>query len=164
MAMFNKKSGNKSDLVVTLFALFSILLAGGISIATISTDQQSEPIDVIDINKQDPVIKAEQAALAGLMAARGHIECHGITEKGGLPDQYYANGARFSAVWDKINLSDSTVHIISTGYFGDSDGEVHSSKFESIIKVDLASAHNQGILSDYYRNHHNDQNKLVIGQ
>lgn len=154
MARFHGRSRNQSDLIVTIFAIFAILLAGGISIATISTDQQSQPMEAVNFDKQEPIVKAEQAALAGLMAVRGHIECHGIKEKGGLPDQYYANGARFSAVWDDINLNDSTVHVISTGYFGDNDGEMHSSKFESIIKVDLASAHNEGILNNYYNRYY----------
>jgi hypothetical protein len=151
MGVFGEKRGKTGDTVITLFAVFSIILAGGISIATITTDQNTEMGRNISIYDTDPLTQAEQAAIAGIHAVKGHIECHGITENGGLPYQYYANGARFEAVWDDIDLADSTVHIISTGYSQNDLGEKFTTKFESIIKVDLITAHNQSILHDYYR-------------
>ena len=150
MAVFGNKRGNRGDSAVTIFAIFAMLLAGGISIATISTDKNTDtgiPVNVMDI---DPLARAEQAAAAGVKAVQGHIECHGITESGGLPDQYYANGARFNATWDEINLADSTVKIITKGYCVNENGMEYSTTFESVIKVNLLATHNQAILQDYY--------------
>ena len=86
-----------------------------------------------------------------IAAARGHIECHGITESGGLKDQYYANGARFSAAWDKINLADSTVKVTVIGYCRDDSGEEYKTRFESVIKVELLKAHDRPPMHDYYK-------------
>lgn len=151
MAFFRYNKGNKSDTVITLFALVSILMAGGISLATISTDKNSGIGQEIDVYDVDPLARAEQAALAAISAARGHIECHGITESGGLADQYYANGARFTAVWDEINLADSTVRVAATGYCLDDSGEEFKTRFESVIKVELLKAHERPAMHDYYK-------------
>jgi hypothetical protein len=152
---FIDKKGNRSDMVVTLIAIFSIIMAGGISIATITTDQNTDSAPVsLNIYDADPLARAEQAAVAGIHAAKGHIQCHGVVEKGGLPDQYYANGARFMTVWDDLNLSDSTVHVVSTGYCRDANGEEHVTKLESIMKIDLLFAHQPALLQDYYNSGH----------
>jgi hypothetical protein len=149
------KKSNRSDMVVTLIAIFSIIMAGGISIATITTDQNTDNAPVaLNIYDTDPLARAEQAAMAGIHAVKGHIECHGRTDKGGLPDQYYANGARFTAVWDDINLTDSTVHVVSTGYCRDNSGEEHVTQLESIMKIDLLYSHHSSILQDYYSSSH----------
>jgi len=155
MAFIGNKTGNKSDMVVTLFALFSILIAGGISIATITTNNEIESEINVNIYEIDPLIRAEQAAMAGIDAAKGHIQCHGIVDPGGLPNQYYANGARFEAVWDEINLKDSTVHVVSTGFCQTEKGEEFTTKYESIIKVNLIATHDQAILQDFYKANHN---------
>ncbi len=152
MAGYGNGRSNRSDMVVTIFAIFAILLAGGISVATISTDKNSDIGAINTVMDAQPLARAEQAAMAGVSAVKGHIECHGITESGGLPDQYYANGARFNALWDEINLADSTVKIISTGYCLDDDGLEYSTEYESIIKVDLLASHDHPILQDYYNN------------
>jgi len=151
MKFFKARQDNRSDIVVTLFALFALLLAGGISIATITTDKEVKSSDRTEFGLDDPLNKVEIAAKAGIDAARGHIQCHGITESGGLPSQYYANGARFEVVWDKINLLDSTVHIISTGFINHDDGQIYTSKLESILKVDLMVTHEIPILHEYYK-------------
>ncbi|MCP4580460.1 MAG: hypothetical protein GY839_02500 [candidate division Zixibacteria bacterium] len=151
MGLFNNRHGSRSDVVVTLFALLAIVLAGGISIATISTEKQADPFGAEDLSLTDPVGKAETAALAGIDAARGHIECHGITESGGLPGQYYANGARFEVAWDKINLADSTVHIVSTGFMSQDDGKIFSSIIESVHKIDFLASHDRPVLHEYYQ-------------
>ena len=150
MAFFDNRKGNRSDTVITLFALGAILLAGGISLATISTDNNSGIGQAIDIYEADPLSRAEQAAFAGISAARGHIECHGITESGGLRDQYYANGARFSAVWEEINMVDSTVKVTVIGYCQDDSGEEYKTRFESVIKVELLKAHGRPPMHEYY--------------
>lgn len=154
MATFGNGRSNRSDIIVTVFAVFAILLAGGISVATISTDRNTDTGLSNSVMDMEPLTRAEQAAVAGVSAVRGHIECHGITEGGGLPDQYYANGARFSAYWDKINLADSTVRIISTGYCLDDEGLEYTTEYESVIKVDLMALHDHPILEDYYYKDH----------
>jgi len=151
MGLIDNRNGNRSDIVVTLFAVLAIVMAGGISIATISTDKQADSFDKFNLGMADPVSKAETAALAGIEAARGHIECHSITESGGLPAQYYANGARFEVAWDEIDLTDSTVHIVSTGFISQNDGKIFSSIIESVHKVDFVASHERPILHDYYQ-------------
>ena len=153
MGFGEKRSGNRSDTIVTLFALLAIFLAGGISIATISTDKNTDSGDHYAIGVADPIGQGELAAMAGISAAKGHIECHGITEGGGLPESYYANGARFEVAWDEINLADSTVYIVSTGYVSQADGQVFSSVIESVTKIDLLTAHEPPIMHDYYKSH-----------
>ena len=150
---FNGKKSNRSDTIVTLIAIFSIILAGSISIATITTEQNIDNTASLNIYDADPLARAEQAAIAGIHAAKGHIQCHGLVDQGGLPDQYFANGARFMTVWDDINVNDSTVHIISTGYCRDNNGEEHITKLESVVKIDLLISHHQPILHDYYDSH-----------
>ncbi len=150
MSSFSSYSKNRSDTVITIFALFAMLLAGGISIATINTDQQSKSPGSSMSGLADPLEMAEQAALAGLDAARGHIECHGIRARGGLPEHFYANGARYKVTWDDINLGDSTVFVVSTGLYTLGDGETCNTKLESVIKVDLMVSHEKPIFHEYY--------------
>lgn len=156
MKFLNARQDNRSDIVVTLFALFALLLAGGISIATITTDNEVKSLNKIDLGLEDPLNKVEMAAKAGIDAARGHIQCHGITESGGLPSQYYVNGARFEVVWDKIDLSDSTVHVISTGFINHDNGQIYTSKLESVLKVDLLVSHEIPVLHEYYMKNGHD--------
>lgn len=144
------RSKNRSDIIVTIFALFAIFLAGGISIATISTNHKTHSRHNAEITLDNPVIKAEQAALAGIQAAKGHIECHGRIQSGSLPQRFYANGSRFEVAWEDIDLRDSTVHIISTGFYELDEGKFYSSKLETVIKVKLLSSHQPPILDEYY--------------
>ena len=147
MALFRNEL--KGDSVLTIFALCAMLLAGGLSLATITTDFRSATGNR-NQSLNDPLTRAELAANAGISAARGHIECHGILDSGGLPEQYYANGARFKVSWDDIDLKDSTVHIVSAGFVDNAAGETYTSKLESIIKVDLLSVHDRPIFHEYY--------------
>ncbi|OQX91531.1 MAG: hypothetical protein B6D58_07635 [candidate division Zixibacteria bacterium 4484_95] len=140
------RTKNRSDSIVMIFALFAIFLAGGISIATITTGRNTEV--AFDNN---PITKAEQAAYAGIQAAKGHIECHGRTQSGSLPRQFYVNGGKFEVTWENLNLSDSTVHIISTGFYDGDGGKSYSSKLETVMKVTLLSSHQPPILDDYYK-------------
>lgn len=149
------RSKNRSDTIVTIFALFAIFLAGGISIATISTDLKTHSSHNAEIMQDNPVSKAEQAAFAGIQAAKGHIECHGRIQSGSLPRQFYANGGRFEVTWEDIDLSDSTVHIISTGFYELDGGKFYSSKLETVMKVKLLSSHQPPILDKYYRRNNN---------
>jgi len=153
MSFNEKRNSNRSDTAVTMVVLCVMLLAGGISIATINTDQNSQLMDNSVLEIADPFDKAEQAAMAGIKAAKGHIECHGINESGGLPEQFFANGGRFEVAWDEINVNDSTVHIVSTGYYELNLDKIYTSQLESVIKVDIFATHSQQILKDYYKNH-----------
>jgi hypothetical protein len=146
MPMIDDRSKNRSDSVVMIFALFAIFLAGGISIATITTDHNTEVAF-----KDNPISKAEQAAYAGIQAAKGHIQCHGRTQSGSLPRQFYVNGGKFEVTWENINLSDSTVHVISTGFYDVDGGKSYSSKLETVMKITLLSSHQPPILDDYYQ-------------
>jgi len=147
MALFRNEI--KGDSVLTIFALCAMLMAGGLSLATITTDLRTAN-DYKDHSLNDPLAKAELAANAGISAARGHIECHGVVEGGGLPEQYYANGARFKVDWDDLNLVDSTVHIISSGFVENDAGEMYTSTLESIIRIDLMSVHDNSVFNEYY--------------
>ena len=155
MALNTKRNNSRNDMVITIVALTVLIFAGGISIATINTDHKKSYLNDSILEPLDPFDKAEQAAIAGIKAAQGHINCHGIKESGGLPERFYANGGRFKVSWDDINIEDSTVHIVSTGYFETNDENTYTSHLESEIKVELAVTHNQKILSEYYKNHSN---------
>ena len=148
-----KRESNRSDTAVTMVVLCVMLLAGGISIATINTDQNSQLQDNSILETVDPFDKAEQAAMAGIKAAKGHIECHGLRENGSLPEQYFVNGGRFEVAWDDINVNDSTVHIVSTGFFELSTDKIYTSQLESVIKVNFLTTHGQQFLKDYYKHH-----------
>lgn len=157
----SNRRNNKSDTVITIVALFVMLIAGGISISTISTNQNVQSLQVSAIEPVNPVSLAEQAAMAGIKAAKSHIECHGIKKPGGLPRQFYVNGGRFEVNWDEINVTDSTVHIVSTGYYESDGKKMYTSRLESIIDISFLPSHDQRILSDYYMSHPKNR---AIGQ
>ena len=142
---------SKSDNLVTVFAIFAILLAGGISLGTMSQPEiTQQPV-------ADPVKLAEQAAYAGIEAARWHIECHGLKAGGALPRRFYVNGGRFEVAWDGLNQADSTVRVLSTGYYeiaGDSleiENRVFCSMLETIIKIDCTAHPRSEILARHYQ-------------
>jgi hypothetical protein len=153
MPIVNESEKNRSDSFVTIFAIFAILLAAGISVGTMNS-RETIPDIVID-----PVDRAEQAAFAGIQAAKGHIECHGIKHRGALPQQYFANGGKFSVAWDEPNMNDSTVHVVATGYYESlldpesGSAHIYSSRLESVVRINIVSAHSNGvgILEHYYQ-------------
>lgn len=105
----------------------------------------------------DPTSKADEAASAGIQAARGHIECHGLKQQGALPRQFFANGGRFEVAWSDFNPTDSTVRVISTGYYeipglpDEFGAKSYCTRLESTLKVNLISTHSQTpILARYY--------------
>ncbi|MCD6161499.1 MAG: hypothetical protein J7K40_03680 [candidate division Zixibacteria bacterium] len=148
-----KRRSNKNDTIIMVVALFVMLLAGGISMSTINTDQNVKSMQVAAIEPLNPLNLAEQAAMAGIKAAKGHIECHSIKKPGSLPRQFYVNGGRFEVEWDDINIADSTVNIVSTGYYESDSKKTYTSRLESVIDLSFMPSHNQQILSDYYMSH-----------
>ena len=157
-----RNTNSRSEIAVTIVAMFVLLLVGGISLTTISISQNTQTMTDTAYEPFNPVNKAEQAAMAGIKAAKGHIECHGIKKSGGLPQQYFVNGGRFEVAWDDINLVDSTVNIVSTGFYEFDSGNTYTSKLESVIDLNLLSSHNQQILSGYYNNHTNKPQPELI--
>jgi len=135
---------SRADTVVLIFSLLAVIVAGTLSMATISTNHNAE-------NRQDgnPVEMADQAARAGIDAARRHVECHGRVDAGSLSPKYHINGATYSANWDTINLSDSTVIIRAIGYYS-SDDKQYSVELDKVIKVNFQSAHKNVALDKYY--------------
>jgi hypothetical protein len=93
---------------------------------------------------------ADEAARAGLNAAKWHIECHGRTSAGGLAPRFYVNGAIYSVKWGDINPGDSIVEIKSVGSFASGPGQSYRSILESKIKIDFLPAHKNTILTSYY--------------
>lgn len=135
----------RTDMVVLIFSTLAVLIAATLSMATISTNK-----DGIIYETLDPLKKAEDAANAGVDAARWHIECHGRTGAGGLTPKYFVNGAIYTVEWDDVNLADSTVNVRSRGDFTRGDDKHYEILVESRIKIEFMPSHKQEILSEYY--------------
>jgi hypothetical protein len=152
--VFNESKGNQNDRLVTIFAVFAIILAGAISFATLGNHDLVAPV------AENPEDRAADAAAAGIQAAKGHIECHSLKSGGSLPRQYFVNGGRFEVAWSAVSPIDSTVKIISTGYYelpGIADefgAKSYCTRLETDLKVNLIATHNQtSILARYYQRH-----------
>ncbi len=130
----------------------AMLLAGVLSIATISTRTDKNEISKVTA----PRDLAEEAARAGLDAAKWHIECHGRTSAGSLSPHYYINGATYSISWDNLDLRDSTVHVNSMGQYTIGKNQDYRVSIESKIKIDFLPAHKNEILSEYYSRNRTD--------
>lgn len=145
-------SENRGDFLLTFIAIAVILLAAGITVGKVKDDGHSTTTDSI----ADPVAVAEEAAYAGIEAARGHIECHGSSAKGALPKQFYANGGRFEVVWDNFDAVDSTVRVLAYGYCDipgaeGGDGWTYTTRLESVIKIDRTNLNGRNkILHGFY--------------
>lgn len=152
--IFNRE--NSGDFLLTFIAIGIILLAAGITVGKVAEDRQATVSKAFD----DPVAVAEEAAYAGIRAAKSHIECHGSKEKGALPRQFYANGGRFEVVWDNFDATDSTVHVWAFGYCdmpgidGDNDW-TYTTRLESVIKLDrINSESGKNILKEFYESNY----------
>jgi hypothetical protein len=150
--ILNESTGKQNDRLVTVFAIFAIILAAAISFATLGNHSLAAP------SVEDPADQAADAAAAGIQAAKGHIECHSLKSGGALPRQYYANGGKFEVAWSEFNPIDSTVRIISTGYYeipGMADefgAKNYCARLETDMKVNLTVTQNQTpILARYYQ-------------
>jgi hypothetical protein len=124
----------------------AMLLAGVLSIATISTKTDKNEISKMSV----PGDLADEAARAGLDAAKWHIECHGRTTAGSLSPHFYINGATYSIAWSDLNLTDSTVHVRSLGQYAIGRNQEFRVSLASKIKIDFLPAHRNKILTDYY--------------
>jgi hypothetical protein len=152
--ILNESSEKQNDRLVTVFAVFAIIVAAAISFASFGNRDFDIPL------AENPEDLAADAAAAGIQAAKGHIECHSLKSGGSLPRQYYVNGGRFEVSWGEFNPVDSTVKIISTGYYklpGITDefgAKSYCARLETDIKVNLIATHNQSpILARYYQRH-----------
>jgi len=136
---------SRADTVVLLFSALAVIIAGTLSMATISNNNS-----INHDNAGNPLILANQAAKAGMDAAKWHIECHGRTAGGGLAPRYYVNGALYSATWGDVDLNDSTVIVETKGSYRDRNNKLYSIDLKNEIKVDFLPAHNEAVLSSYY--------------
>ncbi len=146
------RNENRGDFLLTFIAVGIILLAAGITVGKVKNDDHSATA----VSITDPIAIAEEAAYAGIQAAKGHIECHGPRERGALPKQFYANGGRFKVVWDDFNPADSTIRVMAYGYcdMPSTEGEngwTYTTRLESVIKIDRAISNGQKrILRHFY--------------
>jgi len=152
--ILNESSDKQNDRIVTVFAVFAIIVAAAISFASFGNHEIATPI------AENPEDQAADAAAAGIQAAKGHIECHSLKSGGSLPRQYYVNGGRFEVTWGEFNPIDSTVKIRSTGYYelpGIADefgAKSYCARLETDLKVNFIATHNQTpILARYYQRH-----------
>jgi hypothetical protein len=140
-------NGNgKNDTVVLVLSLVAVVMAGLLSMATISIKEKQEE----DIGSIDPFARSEVAARAGFEAARWHIECHGRIERGGLAPRYYINGAMYAVAWDDVDMVDSTVLVHSEGFVSSASGQQYRTDLDSKLKLTFLPSHKQNILGEYY--------------
>jgi hypothetical protein len=143
--MRNNVSG-KTDLPILIISIIAVLVAGALSMATIARWSDKNVISTASI----PVEAADEAARAGIGAARWHIECHGRTTAGSLSPHYNVNGGLYRVAWGDMNLQDSLVEVISEGIFTVANNQDYSVRLDSTIKVNFLPAHTNEILTSYY--------------
>ncbi len=145
------RSEIKIDSVVLIISALAVLVAATLTMATITRNsERSKQQNEIFFDSPDPMKRAEQAAKAGLDAAKWHIECHGRVEAGGLSPKYFANGATYLVSWDDVDMTDSTVVVRSLGNFSWGGDRQYQADVESKIKIEFLPSHRQEILSAYY--------------
>jgi hypothetical protein len=144
----------KLDSAVLIASALAVLVAATLTMATIARNsQKSEQLSQVFFDSPDPMERAEQAARAGVEAAKWHIECHGRIEAGGLSPKYHINGATYTVAWGDVDLSDSIVIVRSTGNFSWDGKRQYQVDTESKIKIESMPSHGQEILSAYYSRH-----------
>lgn len=139
------KSDFKADSIVLLLSVMAVLVAATLTMATISKSN-----DEYSFNSPDPLKRAEQAAKAGIEAARWHIQCHGRTDSGELQARYFVNGATYKVEWGTLLQSDSTVDVRSRAYFSWGGEKRYEVDLNTRIKIDYLPAHGEEIPRDYY--------------
>jgi hypothetical protein len=135
----------KADSIVLLLSVMAVLVAATLTMATISKNSED-----YSFNSPDPLKRAEQAAKAGIEAARWHIQCHGRTHSGELPARYFVNGATYKVEWSGMDQSDSTIDVRSRAYFSWGGEKRYKVDLNTRIKIDYLPAHGEEISGDYY--------------
>ena len=143
--MSNSFNG-RTDLPVLILSILAVLVAAAISMATIASRSDKNTISATSI----PGDAADEAAKAGISAAKWHIECHGRTTAGSLHSHYYIYGGSYRVEWGDMNLRDSIVEVRSEGSFSSGNNQEYRVKLESKIKVEFLPAHKNAILTSYY--------------
>jgi len=139
-------TSGKSDIPILILSVVALLLAGVLSMVTMA----NRP-DKIEANlSSSSYHAAEEAAEAGIQAAKWHIQCHGRKRAGGLDSKYHINGATYKVAWDDIDLTDSTVVIHSEGESVMPSDQRYTYKLDSKIKIEFLPAHSDDILTSYY--------------
>lgn len=143
------KGDFKADSFVLLLSAVAVLVATTLTMATISRNN-----DELTFNSPDPLKRAEQAAKAGIEAARWHIQCHGRTDSAGLPERYFVNGATYKVDWGALDMADSTVDVRSSGYFSWGGQRRYQVDLNTRLKIDYLPAHGIQALNNYYAEQH----------
>ncbi len=139
-------NSGKTDLAVLVLSVLAVLVAGAISMTTISSSSDKNYV----AGASTPAQMADEAARAGLEVAKWHIECHGRTTSGSIGPHFYINGALYSAEWGDMNPLDSTVVVRSTGDYEISTSQVFRAHIESQLKIEFLPRHKNMILNSYY--------------
>jgi hypothetical protein len=148
----SKNISGRAELPILVLSILALVIAGGMSIITVSQGSDRNEI----IGQSTPNNRADEAARAGLEAARWHIECHGRTRAGSLGPRYFVNGATYTVQWNDMNMADSTVMVRSVGDFTVRIDQSYRVILESKIKIGFLPIHKNMILSDYYSADRND--------
>ena len=142
----SRSNSGRTDLPVLVLSVLAVLVAGAISMTTISTSSDKNYVT----GTSSPSEIADEAARAGLEVAQWHIECHGRTTAGSIGPHFCINGALYTAEWDDMNPLDSTVVVRSTGDYEISKSQIFRAHLESKIKVGFLPPHKNMILDSYY--------------
>jgi hypothetical protein len=142
----SNSSSSRTDIPVLVLSIIAVLVAAVLSMATIVTRSDKNTISATSI----PDEVANEAAKAGISAAKWHIECHGRTTAGNLSSHYYINGATYRASWGDMDLQDSMVQVVSEGNFAVGNNQDYKVRLESKIKINFLPAHKNEILTSYY--------------
>jgi hypothetical protein len=92
----------------------------------------------------------DEAAKAGIEAAKWHIQCHGRTTSGSIGPHFWINGATYGAQWDDMDLRDSTVIVRSVGDYEIGSNQSYQVNLESKIKIEFLPAHTNSVFTSYY--------------
>jgi hypothetical protein len=136
----------KNDLPVLMLSIGALFMAVLISAVTIKSHER----DKAQIIASDPYHAATVAAQAGIEIATRHIEWHGRTIRGGIGPHFCINGALFTANWDNVNMTDSTVLIRCRGFSTPRDNQEFRVDVDSLVKLEYLPPQLNNILSGYY--------------
>jgi hypothetical protein len=139
-------NSGRTDLPILILSVLAVAIAGGISVITMTHGSDKNAV----YNQSIPNDMADEAARAGLEAAKWNIECHGRTKSGGLGPRFHINGATYSVCWDDMNIADSTVLVHSLGDYEVGLNQNYQVFMESKIKIEFLPGCTNAILTSYY--------------